>query len=515
MADSISDEADKAKKSLDFSPVLDANIAKLQQMADMLAKMAGTSSSGMRTMGGNEVNQSSGGGFAHGTSGNVNEKSGFASGIGESDPGFRNKYGENMQGIFGGLGTMFKGAATAAAMALPSPNESIYSELTSSRLKFYTNQKTMSETENLRFSRLGTPTSPLDAAYASNLGADVGLLPGLSNYFTPAVGGGGRYGGVMGGAALASNLTPGLGLQGGMAAMGSLNQASRVNMLRMIGLNVRGVGGTKMNSLPDIIARLYQILKAAGDVTPESIAVSAMSGNALDSMLNQYFGGDESLKQVVIAGLMQMAQTGGQNLNESGTTDALTKTGGTTSTASSLGVRSSRELQLIQKFTSSSTKGIRGANEALFNLYGGLIDNSSNTLLSGGSSLLSMAETFGGARNGAGAIFATSIFKGAGEIGGEIGSIAGKLSGKSLGGGIGADVLKSLVGVLGLGAGAIAADKLDYGNSYTSWLPKYGATKPQAMPNGLTMNVFANNTDPTSIANGISTSALFALARRS
>lgn len=505
MADDIVDASDKAADNVErIAKSADTAVQKFAQMRDYLNQMGvANTGGGFNTMGGT-VNATSGGGgggggFSYGSGQNVNRQSGFNSGLDTRDPSFRKEFlpGLNTTGKLG-LNSML-----AFGMALPSPNEAIYTELTANRLKFYTNQQTQSDAEILRLSRLGTPTQPLDAAYASNMGADIGLLPGLPNYFTNYFGGG-RYGGIMGGAALASNLTPGLGIQGGMAVMGSLNQASRVNRLRMMGINVRGIGGDKMNSLPDIIQRLYEILSAAGEVTPQSIAVSAMSGNALDSLLNQYFGGDENLKQVVIAGLMQMAQTGGQSLNESGKPSALIATGGATRTSASLGIRSSRELQLFQRYQGSTTQGIREANNVLFSLYGGMMAAENVPLVTGFAELLGGAETFGGARNGAGVVLAKSLFDAGGGLVGKINNAyANRMGGLPVGPLIGAGT-GMLAGAAGLGALGIT----DYSGP-EGWLPTY---RGENYKGKLIMNVYANTIDPTAVANGISTTALYALA---
>jgi hypothetical protein len=481
----------------------------LKEATSYMSQFTGSGPGTPNSMGG-QVNATSGfgrGSFQTMNGQNVNVGSdGFARGVNATEGDYKRDI-NNMQPMFDSVKNLGKGVISSALMAMPDPNEAIYSELTSSRLKFYSGiNNAQAEARKLRFSQMGTPTDALDAAYASNLGADIGLLPGLSNYYPNAKrSAGSYYGGVMGGAALASNLTPGLGLQGGMAVMGSMNQARRVNMLRMIGVNVRGIGGTNMNDLPSIIARIYELLKNAnGGKNPSQndIAVSAMSGNALDSILNQYFGDDENLRQVVIAGLMQMVNKSGGSLNKFGTPEELSKTGGTTATASSLGVRSSRELDLIQQFDAYTTKGIRFANDALYNTYGALMAGGKNFgFARGAATTMAFAETFGGARNGAGAILAKSIIDAMGT---------------------GVDMLTSKLGPagkmlsdLGLAGASLAAlegvDRWDVGNTYNFMVPKQTG-KPKA---GVTLNVFSNSTDPSQIGTAINTATLAELSRRS
>lgn len=463
-------------------------------MGGQVNASSGTGTGSFKTMNGQSVNQGS---------------DGWHRGL-NAQPGDYKRDFANLKGMFGLGADALKGTAMAAAMALPDPNEAIYSELTSSRLKFYSGvTNAQAEARKLRFSQMGTPTDALDAAYASNLGADIGLLPGLSNYYTNAKrSAGSYYGGIMGGAALASNLTPGLGLQGGMAVMGSLNQARRVNMLRMIGINVRGIGGTNMRDLPSIISRLYDILKNANggkDPSQRDIAESALSGNALDSLLNQYFGDDENLKQVVIAGLMQMVNKKGGSLNKYGTPEELAKTGGTTATASSLGVRSSRELELIQSFDQDTTKGIRFANDALYNIYGALMAGQDKFgFVRGGATMMGFGETFGGARNGAGAVLAKTIL----DLVGGVGSYATANLGPV------GQMLSSMGLALTTGIALEGVDRWDVGNTYDFMAPKQ-VGKRSAPKAGVTLNVYSNSTDPSQIATSINNAALAYASRRS
>lgn len=334
-------------------------------------------------------------------------------------------FSDTFTGIVGGVGALGKGILGAAAMALPTGDEALNVAANAERLRFYGLNAGFGVQR--RMSTYGSPTSALDAATAATMGAGVGLLPGLSNYAKNIQ----NYGGILGGAALASNLLPGMGLAGGVGVMANLNRASSVNLLRMIGINVRTGDGTTMQTLPKIIKRLFEILKHAnGDkpITANDIAVSAMSGNALDSILNQYFSGDENLRQVVLAGLMQMANSERDgklaDLSVAGTNAALRLTGGSISTVGSMSKRYTNELKLIQRYADPTLKGINQANALLDNMYGGLTGLlspefnktmdieafgqkktvSTKNLALGISGLLSTMETIGGARSGAGAL---------------------------------------------------------------------------------------------------------------
>jgi len=278
---------------------------------------------------------------------------------------------------------------------------------------------------------MGTATSPEDAALATNAAAQRGLLPGLQNF-----GAGKGYSGIMGGAALASNLSPGLGLAGGVGVMASLNSPQLINMSRMFGIQIRNAKGTGMMDLPNIINQLYDILSKAAPVTKENIAISAMPGNSLDSILNQYFGMDPNVRSVVIAGLIQRA-SGDKGFGKA----ALMGTGGLTAGIASTGNRAASELNLLQQFSGSTVRSLIGANNVLQSLYGGLVnaggDNSKgNSVISGVQKFSTNLETLAGARGGAGQILIDSII-GAGTTG---------LSGFG--------PIGKMIGATGLGAGA-------------------------------------------------------------
>lgn len=253
-------------------------------------------------------------------------------------------------------------AVLAGADMLPTTQEALYSDLYRRRLGFYGSSNANIQAINA----MGTPTSPLDALMAAGSGAAMGLLPGLDNYMT------GNFSGITGGAALLSNLVPGAGLQAGMTGMAALNQAGNVNRLRMLGINVRSNNGKTMNDLPQIIEQLYRLMEqsAGGNFTPEDIAVSAMSGNALDSILNQYFSGDPTLRQGIIAGLVQRAKTKEQ-LGKSGTQARLEDTGGFTSAAGGISDRNAAEYQMIEGLTNSTLRGMNRANDVLSSFYRG------------------------------------------------------------------------------------------------------------------------------------------------
>lgn len=331
-----------------------------------------------------------------------------------TQPGYR---GKGLQDLIGPAVDGLTGILKSAALAMPTGQEAMTTQLLGSRLKFYGGSSSLLNSQSIQYNlaRYGMANDPLDSVRASVQGVSQGLLPGLSNYSNGINSG---FGGTLGGAALASNLVPGLGLQGGVNAVAGLNNPRSVNMLKMMGVSVRNGSGSQMNDLPDIIKRIYDILKHANEgkeLTANDIAISAMAGNALDSILNQYFSGSAEIRMTVIAGLMQMSNKGGQSLSTAGNQFQMRATGGTTVAASSIGRLNAQELNLIQSYSKPVLQGVVTANDVLFSLYKELINAGSSTgptrvAAEGLAGLTAGLETFGAARNGAGATLLGAAF---------------------------------------------------------------------------------------------------------
>ena len=214
----------------------------------------------------------------------------------------------------------------------------------------------------------------------------------------------------MGGAALASNLAPGIGITGGAQVMSGINSAYNVNMLKMFGVQARNANGTGMNDLDNIIDQLYKILSRGGDVSERDIAIASMSGNSLDSIINQYFGGDPQIRQVIISGLIQKSK--GKGFSKS----ALLGTGGLTTGAESTSNRSTSELQMIQNLSKPVLQGLTRTNNMLQTGYEAITKMGSTVAGQGILNITTMMETIAGARNGAGALLTDAISGGNGGI---------------------------------------------------------------------------------------------------
>ena len=119
-------------------------------------------------------------------------------------------------------------------------------------------------------------------------------------------------------AANVSNLMPGLGVEGAMRATGSMQQASSVNMLRGIGIQLRDPITGQLKGPDEVIDQVWKKITKdysqayGGGKTPSlnEVQISLQPGNALDSMLSQYFGNDPMLKQLVANGIIYKAQGG-------------------------------------------------------------------------------------------------------------------------------------------------------------------------------------------------------------
>jgi len=337
------------------------------------------------------------------------------------NPNFTGYTGANALKAIKTVGTVAAAAALDIAAFLPTTQETVNNNVIAERMRFYSasgkgNSFSQYGIMNEAM-RQGTALGPTDVSEAINAGASYGLNTGLKNFNA-----GSGFAGILGGAALASNLAPGIGLTGGMGVMAGLNAPQNVNMLRMLGVNVRGQNGTTMNDLPQIIDQLYSLLTRNNpDVTTSDLATSLMSGNALDSLINQYFGNDQNIRTVIVSGLVQKVKSKGESLRTSGTKEALQRTGGSTMPIASSSMRNLAELQLIQGFTGVTNKSLIGTNNVIQAMYrglggAGLADNEGGRIVRGIQQLSTAVTTFGGTRGGAGAMVLSDLMS-AGDAG--------------------------------------------------------------------------------------------------
>ena len=308
----------------------------------------------------------------------------------------------------GNIGRLALGTVTAGAAFAPTTQEAVLVNQLAERIRFFSGVGTGPQRGydiQKQASNQGTAISPYDSAYAGNFLAGNGLLPGLQNFRA-----GSGYSGIMGGAALASNLAPGIGITGGAQVMSGINSAYNVNMLKMFGVQARNANGTGMNDLDNIIDQLYKILSRGGDVSERDIAIASMSGNSLDSIINQYFGGDPQIRQVIISGLIQKSKGKGFSKAD------LKGTGGLTTGALTTSNRSTSELQMIQNLSDPVIQGLTRTNNMLQTGYEAITKMGSTVAGKGILNITTMMETIAGARNGAGALLTDAISGGNGGV---------------------------------------------------------------------------------------------------
>lgn len=281
-----------------------------------------------------------------------------------------------------------------------------------------------------RMMNQGTGTDPMDAARAAMAGMSYGMMPGLANYSS-----------IMQSAATFSNLVPGAGLAGGMQATAALNQAGNVNRLRMIGINVRDANTGLMRSIDDIANDLWAVLNrqktGGGAITKQDIAMSLQPGNALDSLLNQYFGNDPVLRQGVVTALMQKASGAGLSKEE------LARTGALSDIAKSIGERQAASYGVVNAYTEPGVSGIMEANRLLIQASNFFRDHVET--FGGFVKQLSKLETLAGGGNGAAGTIAGGVMA---FLGGALGPLVAGIGGKVVASATGA-MLKSSRGILG------------------------------------------------------------------
>ena len=260
-----------------------------------------------------------------------------------------------------------------------------------------------------RMMNAGTSTDPMDAARASMSGMSNGLMPGIQ-----------QKSGVFNSVATFSNLVPGAGLEGGMQATAALQSARSVNMLRMIGVNVRDDNGMP-RAFEDIAKQLMsQMRKGAtggGSITKDDLDRSLLPGNSLATMLDTYFGGDPVLRQGVITALYQMVS--GQPMTKAG----LKASNANPAISQNIANRNAKGYMVDNAYTTPGVEGIMAAN----NVLAGAAEMFANSvqMFGGIVSAMTALQTLAGGAGGAAGTFAagtagsfTRGARGAGSPGG-------------------------------------------------------------------------------------------------
>jgi hypothetical protein len=232
--------------------------------------------------------------------------------------------GQPIGSSFGPAAVRVGGAAFAGLQAaLPGAGTAITTDAIISYQRFFGNLSGR-QTQGLlnTMNRTGLATSRTDAA-GSLLEAQRYGFTGQGNFAST----------ITTSAADVSRLTPGAGLTGGMQVMGTLNQARGVNMMRMLGIQVRDPRTGEPKSFQEVGNQIFQMItnNLGRAPTKKDINSSLLPGSGLYNFLNDVYGTDELTKNTIIRYLLQKAQGG--NLSA----DSLLQTGATTSTQQLLG----------------------------------------------------------------------------------------------------------------------------------------------------------------------------------
>ena len=382
---------------------------------------------------------------------------------GTQDPSQNDGTGGGGGLTWGGIAKTGLKLAGVGLQSLPTVQQAFEQNMTANRFRFYSGGTLGSANAfQMDLARKGTVTDPMDAARASMTGASMGLMPGLMNQAS-----------IKNSIAGISNLMPGVGATGGVQAMAALNQGKNVNMLKMIGVNVRGADGM-MRGFDDIAKDLWGILNrgktGAGAIKKTDLDMSLQPGNALDSMMNQYFGNDPILRQSVITKLYEIAGNGGKvasSLDKKGQA----KSGVSTTSAQSASDRSAASLNAIQAVAPSTLAGFEKANDMLAKASNKLADIARDSGIIGDALRAALygkgfTDTVGSSGNGAGSALMGMLANGLGSFGGSL------LGAKGVKGAIssGKNFFKSSMKNLKGGAGRILSGAAVYGSM--EWLQK-------------------------------------------
>jgi len=322
------------------------------------------------------------------------------------------------------------GGAVGGISRLPTAKEAVEYELATQRMVFFQQQASYQPGGRIRpFSNLipGNPDPNSDYARATALLQQLGRQGTTTGKFDTVQAmeaarqlgiGGPNFSNVALGAAQMSNLTPGIGVEGSMRAYGALQQGRNVNMLRGIGIRIRGEDGS-MKPMPQIIDEIWNKLmreKMGNEpVTVQDVTISLQPGNALASMLDQYFGNDPLLRKQVEDGLILKARSGGQSFAGRDLKKLGEKYGATTPAVSSLSQRITESTRTLQQAAPAMSDAFTYANRVLsyFTGFMNVIDRFTG-LFSGLSAVKSGMGTLG--NSGLGSILSGAFNFAAGPL---------------------------------------------------------------------------------------------------
>ena len=251
-------------------------------------------------------------------------------------------------------------AAQAIASALPGTNQLIQQDLLTNRAMAmgfgggnYNNVTNMQNQMN----RMGTITDQMDATRALSYAKASGLA--APNFM-------GGSNSVMSGVAQMSNITPGLGLTGGLQAYGAIQQGRSVNNLLGIGIRVRNQDGS-MVSFNDIVDQLWAKINrekiGSAPISSSDLDIMLEPGNSLARLLDFYFGNDAGLRATIQTAMYVKAENNGRALGTIGKT-TLKNQGFITNAINSLSTRTANAARVSALSAPSAAIGFTASNDA-------------------------------------------------------------------------------------------------------------------------------------------------------
>jgi hypothetical protein len=268
----------------------------------------------------------------------------------------RGPFGEvNKVPFIGGLLDAAVRPMKMAYMGLPTVQQSFDYEYNRNRAAFAgmggsagnpDDQQTVIRNMGTNLGMKGVQTSATDVIEALNSSRSLGTnIPGIGNSL-----------------ATASNLTPGIGFTGAASALTGLNAARNVNYLKVLGVNIRDASTGTMRELKLIIEDLWSTLnkqkRGGSAITKHDIHMSLQPGNALDSLLEQYFGNDPMTRKIIEDGLLAKAS----GVVDLGNQEQLSAAGVIPDGIKSKAKRDNASGNMIGQFTDSIIQGMEIAN---------------------------------------------------------------------------------------------------------------------------------------------------------
>jgi hypothetical protein len=284
----------------------------------------------------------------------------------------------------------------------------------------------------MRFASGAAVNDKMDASNALAAGLSYGLNG--PNYLT---GKGGTYEGSFAqGVANASNLVPGMGGEGTMRAAGSMQNARTNNMLKGVGIQIRDDKGNLkppdqiVDDLWKKICREYAGAYGAGKMPSEAeMNIGFQQGNSMDSLLQNMFGSDPMVYNLIKNGLLFKARTGGGKINAQTSQDA----GFTTAAVRAFNKGNAVATQGLM-LTSDLGAGAFGATKNILTDFGNMQNRTMPGAVQGLNITAAILQTLGAAGNGVGnnlikfltALAANGGKAAGGEVGGQSPYIVGE-----------------------------------------------------------------------------------------